>query len=536
MAGSGSSNVENTAINDISDASFSIHNPIKLVNANGGGFITNQSLFNIRWKMQDIASGSNIFWEYSANNSNWTRINSTAVAVSSESMMWFVNTGLSNTMWLRAVEYGTLRIVGKSEQPFKVTDKNLILYEPNGGEDYPALSSQNISWDHGGLTNLNLYYTYDDGDSWNLIASNIPASNLSYTWQVPDTPSVNCRIKLQDQTHSYMVLESDTNFSISPLQVINPTVDFAADLHSGDIPLAVQFTETINPGVGSVSSRLWDFGDGNTSGLSNPLHTYTAAGTYTVSLTVTNDFGGSATETKTDYIIALPKTPRIELLSASTLNYGTVYLGDSSAPQAIQVKNIGTAPLNIASVSYHLTSNQFALSETTLPIVVPVNGTATLTVVFTPSTNGAVSDSIYILSDASNLPSLAIKLSGTGEYVPPAMVDGVEVNIVGNDAIITWEAVTETIYGTPLVPDLYIVLYNETPYEDDNYYYYLISSTTLFATHYDVARFRDAMFYRVVAVKFYRDGESDILAAFKDSGKKISWSEVKNRLSQVRKP
>jgi PKD repeat protein len=416
-----------------------------------------------------------------------------------------------------------------------VTDKNLILYEPNGGEDYPALSSQNISWDHGGLTNLNLYYTYDDGTSWNLIASTIPASSLGYTWQVPETPSVNCRIKLQDQTHSYMVLESDTNFSITPLQVIAPTVDFEADIQSGDIPLAVQFSETINPGVGSVSSRLWDFGDGITSGLSYPLHTYTAAGTYTVSLTVSNDFGGSATETKTDYIVALPKTPRIELFSASTLGYGTVYLGDSSAPQAIQLKNIGTAPLNIASVSYYLTSGQFALAGTTLPIVIPVNGTATLNVVFTPSTNGAVSDSLFIHSDASNLPVMAIKLTGTGEYVPPAMVEGVEVDIEGDDAIISWQPVTETIYGTPIVPDGYIVLYIESPYEhDDHLYYFLNFVTGTSYNHTYVAQFRTQMFYRVVAVKFYREGEGDALAALNSSKEKILWSELKTRLAKVR--
>ncbi|TDS20875.1 gliding motility-associated-like protein [Maribacter caenipelagi] len=42
-------------------------------------------------------------------------------------------------------------------------------------------------------------------------------------------------------------------------------------------------------------STLWDFGDGNTSTLQNPSHTYTAAGDYTVSVTVT-----TASETKTE--------------------------------------------------------------------------------------------------------------------------------------------------------------------------------------------------------------------------------------------
>lgn len=47
---------------------------------------------------------------------------------------------------------------------------------------------------------------------------------------------------------------------------------------------------------------LWDFGDGNTSTLQNPTHTYAASGTYTVTLTTTNAFGNDI-ETKTNYII-----------------------------------------------------------------------------------------------------------------------------------------------------------------------------------------------------------------------------------------
>ena len=348
------SNASNSAINDVSDAPFSIRNPIKLTNANGGGFITHNSMFNIRWKIQDIIPTAQIYWEYSLDNGAWTRINTSAVSVSNESMYWFINTGLDDSVWLRAVEHGTARVVGKSEAPFRVTDNILQLIEPNGGEEYAALTTQTISWDHDGLTNLSIHFSADDGDTWSQIAANMPASALTYSWIVPETPSVNCRIKLQDQTYPWMVLESDLPFTISPLQIIAPTVDFSADILEGDIPLAVQFTEDVNPGVGNVASRLWDFGDGNTSDQTNPLHTYTVAGTYTVSLTVTNDFEGTTTETKTDYITALPNTPRIELLSASSLNYGVVYLGDTSPTQIIVVKNIGTAPMIISSVSYYL--------------------------------------------------------------------------------------------------------------------------------------------------------------------------------------
>lgn len=49
----------------------------------------------------------------------------------------------------------------------------------------------------------------------------------------------------------------------------------------------------------------WDFGDGGTSNLQDPTHTYTAPGRYTVSLTATSLFS-SATLTKVRYIRVLP--------------------------------------------------------------------------------------------------------------------------------------------------------------------------------------------------------------------------------------
>ncbi|MFC2141004.1 PKD domain-containing protein, partial [Acidobacteriota bacterium] len=49
------------------------------------------------------------------------------------------------------------------------------------------------------------------------------------------------------------------------------------------------FTDTSTDPDGTIVSWLWDFGDGNTSTQQNPSHTYAADGTYTVTLTVTDD-------------------------------------------------------------------------------------------------------------------------------------------------------------------------------------------------------------------------------------------------------
>lgn len=55
--------------------------------------------------------------------------------------------------------------------------------------------------------------------------------------------------------------------------------------------MSVQFTDASSDSDGTIVARLWDFGDGSTSTASNPLKTWTAVGTWPVSLTVTDDGG-----------------------------------------------------------------------------------------------------------------------------------------------------------------------------------------------------------------------------------------------------
>ncbi len=50
---------------------------------------------------------------------------------------------------------------------------------------------------------------------------------------------------------------------------------------------------------GTISTYAWNFGDGSTSSLENPSHAYANAGTYTVSLTVTDNDGAIGSSTTT---------------------------------------------------------------------------------------------------------------------------------------------------------------------------------------------------------------------------------------------
>lgn len=87
-----------------------------------------------------------------------------------------------------------------------------------------------------------------------------------------------------------------------------PVADFSGTPTSGVKPLTVQFTDSSISSAGGITAWAWDFGDTGTSTEQNPSHIYSNAGTYTVSLTVT-DSVGSDTETKTNYIIVNETPP-----------------------------------------------------------------------------------------------------------------------------------------------------------------------------------------------------------------------------------
>ena len=96
--------------------------------------------------------------------------------------------------------------------------------------------------------------------------------------------------------------------SLTRIQYINifpiPVVNFSATPLSGCVPLTVQFTDLSTAAGSSITTWLWDFGDGTTGTIRNPVHTYTSAGNYNVTLRVTTVSGCSKTLTKNNYIHA----------------------------------------------------------------------------------------------------------------------------------------------------------------------------------------------------------------------------------------
>jgi PKD repeat protein len=79
------------------------------------------------------------------------------------------------------------------------------------------------------------------------------------------------------------------------VEILNqpPTASIIADKTSGPAELTVSFMGVGVDYDGKINSYYWDFGEGNTSNIQNPLHTFLNIGTYTVTLTVTDDDGAT---------------------------------------------------------------------------------------------------------------------------------------------------------------------------------------------------------------------------------------------------
>ncbi|WP_283242724.1 PKD domain-containing protein [Marinifilum caeruleilacunae] len=116
-----------------------------------------------------------------------------------------------------------------------------------------------------------------------------------------------------DQSITYQFMDDQGKWTVPLSQTINRIAvvkaEFTADKTENCGPMSVQFTNNSSDG----ESYLWDFGDGHTSTEENPNHTYDTPGSYTVSLTTTNEtYSLSDVSTMTDFI-SIHAIPSLDL-------------------------------------------------------------------------------------------------------------------------------------------------------------------------------------------------------------------------------
>ena len=132
------------------------------------------------------------------------------------------NSGWSFTNW---TENGNVVSSSSSYSFFISGNRNLVanfaqiqtitVTSPNGGESWYAGCSHDITWTSSGVTDVKIEYSYDNESTWLIIVNNYPAATASYTWIVPNTPSLVCKIKISDVNNLSNYDISDNSFTIT---------------------------------------------------------------------------------------------------------------------------------------------------------------------------------------------------------------------------------------------------------------------------------------------------------------------------------
>ena len=150
--------------------------------------------------------------------------------------------------------------------------------------------------------------------------------NPLFTYYQPGSYSVTLNIS-QAGGDSVSTTQEDYITVVTPLiQIpINATPlipNLTALPTSGTAPLTVQFNDT---STGPHNQWEWNFGDGNTSSEQNPEFTYNEAGSYSVTLNVSQAGGDSASTTQHNYITvsAVSQEPPVADFSGNPVSGNT---------------------------------------------------------------------------------------------------------------------------------------------------------------------------------------------------------------------
>ena len=139
------------------------------------------------------------------------------------------NNGMSQLLWSGNSNYyktpSSWGVLNLSNQTVSFSGDYIALVNPNGGDFCINGKTTIINWVSHGISNIDIDCSIDNGNSWNSMATNLTAGSGSYSWNVSETPSEQCLVKISDAGNSSVYDISENLFAISSaLTTVEPLI------------------------------------------------------------------------------------------------------------------------------------------------------------------------------------------------------------------------------------------------------------------------------------------------------------------------
>lgn len=289
-------------ISNVFYAAVSSGNYLRWINPQTGGTTQNVNITNFGSTVSHISVSQNtpnrVF--FGLNNGRVVRVDNANTIASGSAGVW-INSGFgmpSGSVSCIAVQDGN-------------DDHLLVTYSNYGVNSVWETTNGGTTWsnlDNASLPDMPVRWALFNplNSSQALIATELGVwstdliNGAATAWAPSNLGLANTRVDmLQIRQSDNLVIAATHGRGLYSTDVFcNPYVEFKTSATVSYTGASIQFTDASL----KATSWLWNFGDGNTSALQHPVHTYTTPGVYNITLTI----NGSVARTKNAYIKILP--------------------------------------------------------------------------------------------------------------------------------------------------------------------------------------------------------------------------------------
>jgi len=296
------------------------------------------------------------------------------------------------------------------------TTFKLTLYNLGGGGLDVYQVKANFPW------SIDYYFKSDDGNTLTIPGGS--SYDFTGTVTVSQTASLDAGT-VSIQVHGIAAgdwLSSWPTYtnSITVYPITTLVASVTGNPNSGTAPLDVNFQSAVTGGI-SPYTYSWVFGDGDTSSSANPTHTYSAAGSYTAQVTVTDSASSTNRQTASDDVTINVQTFSLMITfskpDGSLLTNTSIYYGTSQGQE--------TSVFGTTDSSGTITSTNSAFASQTL---------------YFKSSDGKYSGNAYVNSTGGTVLVSTTETSVTEPSISISVVIGIifVVGVIAVAGVVAW--------------------------------------------------------------------------------------------------